>query len=282
MSSETVITPPKITPPPLACCTHAHVFGPFSKYPLAKELDWIPPERPVEMYAQMLETLSLERGVIVHASSHGTDNRVTVDAIARMGDRCRGVAVLGPSATNDEFEKLDRAGIRGIRVSTMLKGEMGIGAVELMAARLAEYGWHIQLHFDKVDELVGLAPMLRRLPVTIVIDHMGRVRGGQGVGCPGFQALLGLLSDSDKCWVKISSWYRLSDAGPPYDDMRPIIEALIERRVDRLVWGSNWPHPLYDLPIPDDGVLLDQFQRWAGPARLPILVDNPARLYGFC
>jgi predicted TIM-barrel fold metal-dependent hydrolase len=233
------------------------------------------------MYASMLDILGLGRGVIVHASSHGTDNRVTLDAIARMGGRCRGIALVAPSIADHELEELHRGGMRGIRISTMLRGETGIGALERMADRLKELSWNIELHLDKVDELVELAPTLRRLPVDIVFDHMGRVRGAQGVSSAGFQVLIRLLTESDRYWVKISSWYRLSDRAAPYDDMRPIVDALIQTRLDRLLWGSNWPHPLYDLPVPDDGVLLDQFQTWAGEARRPVLVDNPAKLYGF-
>ena len=140
------------------------------------------------------------------------------------------------------------------------------------------------LHVTGAAEFAELAPRLRRLPVDFVIDHLGRVRGGEGVGHPGFQALLGLLRDSDRCWAKISSWYRLSDQGPPYDDMRPLAEALIAARPDRILWGTNWPHPiLWQGVMPNDGDLLNQFMGWAGDAAMyeQILVDNPARLYGF-
>ena len=270
-----------IPPPPRACDTHAHIFGPVSRYPLAKDRDWTPPDRPVEAYASMLDALGIERGVIVHASSHGTDNRVTLDAIARMGNRCRGIAIVAPEVTDRELEALARGGMRGIRISTMLKGAMGVRHIDEMAARLEGLGWNIEIHFDSPDEIIELVPTLRGLSVDYVIDHLGRNRGGRGVRTPAFQALLRLLKESERCWVKICSWYRLSDRGPPYDDMRPFVEALMAARVDRLLWGSNWPHPMFKDPIPDDGELLDQIQLWAGPARQAILVDNPARLYGF-
>jgi predicted TIM-barrel fold metal-dependent hydrolase len=123
--------------------------------------------------------------------------------------------------------------------------------------------------------------MLRRLPVPVVFDHMGRVRGSTGTDSPAFRSLLRLVRETDHCWVKICSWYRLSDQGAPYEDMRPYVEALIRARVERLLWGSNWPHPLLKGPPPDDAELLDQFQRWAGSEGKTILVDNPAKLYGF-
>ena len=131
------------------------------------------------------------------------------------------------------------------------------------------------------EELLPLLPMLRRLPVHVVFDHMGRVRGKQSVSHPAFQALLRLIAESDRFWVKLCSWYRLSDNGPPYDDMRPVMEALLAARPDRLLWRSNWPHPQWNTLAPDDADLLDQFQAWTGGARHQILVGNPAELYGF-
>jgi predicted TIM-barrel fold metal-dependent hydrolase len=229
----------------------------------------------------MLARLHTDRGVIVHSSSHGTDNRVTLDAIAFLGKRCRGIALVAPSISERELERLADGGMRGIRLSTMLKGDLGIEHLGHMAQRLRPLGWHIDLHFDHADELIGLADGLKRLPVDCVVDHLGRVRGAMGVGCAAFQTLLRLLRENDHIWVKICSWYRLSDQGPPYHDMRPFVDALLAARPDRLVWGSNWPHPLLPGAPPDDIDLLNQFQAWAGTARQMILVDNPAKLFGF-
>ncbi len=275
---------PKITPPPLSCDTQAHVFGPSSKFPYAAGRGYTPPDCPVESYIRMLDILGIERAVIVHGSAHGSDNRVTLDGIAAMGARCRGVAVIEPDISDAGLETLSRGGIRGLRLSTMLKGGIGTEHLETLANRVKDLAWHIVLHVDKVGEFAALEPRLRRLKVDFLIDHLGRVRGGEGIGDPGFQALLNLLTDTDRCWVKLSSWYRLSDRGPPYDDMRPIAEALIAARPDRVLWGSNWPHPiLWEGVMPNDGDLLDQFMAWAGDAATctQILVDNPARLYGF-
>ncbi len=276
--------PPKIAPPPLSCDTQAHVFGPAARFPYAEGRGYTPPDCPVAAWVGMLDILGIERGVIVHGSAHGSDNRVTLDAIASAPERFRGVAVIRPEVTDEELEELDRGGIRGFRLSTMLQGAIGIEHLETMTGRVAGLGWHVVLHFDRAGEIAELAPRLRRLKVDFVIDHLGRVRGGAGLGDPGFQALLDLLRDCERCWAKISSWYRLSDEGPPYDDMRPLGEALIAARPERILWGSNWPHPiLWQGAMPNDGDLLDQFMAWAGDAatRKQILVDNPARLYGF-
>jgi len=278
------IRPPKAAPPPGSCDTQAHVFGPSDRFPYAEGRGYTPPDCPVDRYLRLLDTLGMARGVIVHGSAHGTDNRVTLDGIAQAPDRLRGVAVIAPGRPDAELEAMAEGGIRGIRLSTMLKGAIGTDHLEAMADRVRHLGWHIVIHVDTVDEIADLEPRLRRLPVGVVIDHLGRVRGGQGVGHPGFQALLRLLRETENCWVKLSSWYRLSDQGPPYDDMTPLALALIGARPERVIWGSNWPHPiLWDYPMPNDGDLLDQFMGWAGDGATlkRILVDNPAELYGF-
>ena len=276
--------PPKIAPPPGACDTQAHVFGPSDRFPYAPERGYTPPDCPIESYLRLLGTLGMERGVIVHGSAHGSDNRVTLHGIARAPHRLRGVCVIRPDAPEAEIETLNAGGIRGFRLSTMLAGAIGTDDLESMAARVRSLGWHVVLHFDRPEEIAALEDRLRRLPIGVVIDHLGRVRGGQGPGHAGFRAMLRLLRETDHCWAKLSSWYRLSDRGPPYDDMTPLAETLIAARPDRIVWGSNWPHPiLWDCPMPNDGDLLDQFMTWCGndATRKQILVDNPAALYGF-
>ncbi len=153
-----------------------------------------------------------------------------------------------------------------------------------MADRVKGLGWHVVLHVDGVQEIAKLKTTLRRLPIEFVVDHLSRVRGAESVGHPGFQALLQLLNDTEGCWAKLSTWYRLSDQGPPYDDMTRPATALIEARPDRVIWGSNWPHPiLWEGVVPNNGDLLDQFMGWAGNEATirQILVDNPANLYGF-
>tara|TARA_R110000868_G_scaffold100722_3_gene277088 strand:- start:14273 stop:15148 length:876 start_codon:yes stop_codon:yes gene_type:complete len=278
------LRPPKIRPPAGACCTQAHVFGPADKFPYAEGRGYTPPDAPIETYLALLDMLGLDRGVIVHGSAHGSDNRASLDGIARAPDRLRGIAVVDPDIADSELEKLDAGGMRGIRLSTMLKGGVGSEQLGPMADRIKDLGWHIVLHVNDSKEIAELEDTLRNLPVPIVIDHLSRVRGGQGVDYIGFQALLKLMRETDHVWAKISSWYRLSDIGPPYDDMTPLACALIEARTDRVIWGTNWPHPiLWDHPMPNDTDLFDQFMDWAGDdaTRRQILVDNPALLYGF-
>ena len=276
--------PPKIKPPPGACCTQAHVFGPADRFPYSEGRGYTPPDAGIETYLNLLDILGLDRGVIVHGSAYGSDNRASLDGIARAPDRLRGIAVVDPEISDAALEELDAGGMRGIRLSTMLKGGVGLEQLAPMADKIRGLGWHIVLHVNDSKEIAELNSTLRNLPVPIVIDHLSRVRGGQGVDYVGFQALLRLMRETDHVWGKISSWYRLTDIGPPYDDMTPIARAMIAARPDRVIWGTNWPHPiLWDHLMPNDGDLFNQFMDWAADdaTRHQILVDNPAALYGF-
>jgi predicted TIM-barrel fold metal-dependent hydrolase len=194
------------------------------------------------------------------------------------------VAVVDPDISESGLGVLNDGGMSGIRLSTMLKGAVGSDQLMPMAEKIKHLGWHIVLHVNDSREIAELEDLLRALPVPIVIDHLSRVRGGQGIDYVGFQALLKLMRETDHVWTKISSWYRLSDQGPPYDDMTPLARELIETRAERVLWGTNWPHPiLWDYPMPNDTDLFDQFMDWAGDddTRRQILVTNPETLYGF-
>jgi len=275
---------PKTRPPAGACCTQAHVFGPADRFPYSEGRGYTPPDAPIDNYLKLLDTLGLDRGVIVHGSAHGSDNRASLDGIAQAPDRLRGIAVVDPDISEGALQDLKDGGMCGIRLSTMLKGGVGSDQLMPMAERIKHLGWHIVLHVNGSKEIAELEGLLRNLPVPIVVDHLSRVRGGQGVDYVGFQCLLTLMRETDHVWAKISSWYRLSDLGPPYDDMTPLANALIETRADRVIWGTNWPHPiLWDHPMPNDTDLFDQFMDWAGDdvTRRQILVDNPETLYGF-
>ena len=260
------------------------MFGPADRFPYADGRGYTPPDAPISTYLDLLDSLGLDRGVIVHGSAHGSDNRASVDGIATAPDRLRGVAVVDPGISEADLDALNDGGMRGIRLSTMLKGAVGSDQLMPMAEKIKQFGWHIVLHVNDSKEIAELEDLLRGLPVPIIIDHLSRVRGGQGVGYVGFQALLKLMQETDHVWAKISSWYRLSDQGPPYNDMTPLARALIEARAERVVWGTNWPHPiLWDHPMPNDADLFDQFMDWAGDddTRHQILVTNPETLYGF-
>jgi predicted TIM-barrel fold metal-dependent hydrolase len=264
---------------------HCHVFEDPVRYPLAAGRSYTPPLCTLDDYVAMCHTLGITRTVQVNASVYGFDNSATLDVIAKLGqDKARGVAGLAPDATAEHIAKLHEGGFRGMRLSTRVKGYGGMDSIEPMASRIAPFGWHLQLHCGASRELAEIEARLMKLEVPIVFDHLGSTRGGEGVGSPGFQAMLRVLKNREDAWVKISSFYRRSDAGPPgYDDMKPLAQALVDARPDRCVWGSNWPHPECSVTMPDDGKLVDVFRGWVPdePTRRHILVNNPARLYGF-
>ncbi|MGH6954411.1 MAG: amidohydrolase family protein [Alphaproteobacteria bacterium] len=267
--------------PPGACDCHFHVFGPTVRFPYAEERSFTPPEAPVEAYRALMGRLGLERAVIVQPSVYATDNRCTLDAIARLEPVCRGVAVVSGGESERELRRLHDAGVRGVRFNLLYKGGPSLDALESVANRIKAFGWHVQLLVDGRD-LPEIRPRLAALPVDIVVDHLGHMPASCGVDHPGFRTLLALLGDG-RSWVKLSGAYRISERGPPYADAAPFARALIAAAPERLVWGTDWPHPAFDGPAPDDAVLLDLVRRWAGDAARfrKILVDNPARLYGF-
>ena len=264
---------------------HCHVFEDQAGYPLVAARSYTPPLATLSDYLGMCRVLGIERTVQVNASVYGFDNSVTLDVIARLGQKlARGIAGLSPDTSVREIERLHEGGMRCVRLSTMVKGYGGPELLEAIGGKIRPFGWHVQLHVGKNRELAELESRLMKHSTPIVFDHLGRVRGGEGVNAPGFQALLRIIRQREDCWVKISSWYRLSDSGPPhYPDMKPLVETLVATRPDRLVWGSNWPHPVWAGPMPNDGDLLDLFCDWVPDetVRKRILVTNPAQLYGF-
>ncbi len=276
---------PRHAIPPGAIDCHCHVFEDQTKYPLAAVRSYTPPLVPLAEYLRLIDVLGIERTVQVNASTYGYDNSVTLDVIAKLGQkRARGVAGVAPGVSAQELKRLHDGGMRGVRLSTMVKGYGGPELLGTFARALKPFGWHVQLHVEKVAEIAALEPQLLEHPTPLVFDHLGRVRGGEGVHAPGFQALLRILRQRDDCWIKISSWYRLSDSGPPaYADMQPLVQALVAARPDRVVWGSNWPHPVWNGYMPNDGDLLDLMCEWVPDAATlkRILVTNPAQLYGF-
>jgi predicted TIM-barrel fold metal-dependent hydrolase len=276
--------PPLFPVPAGSCDTHCHIFGPVSRFPYAEERAYTPPEASLESYLALRDTLKLSRSVIVQPAPHGFDNAVTLDAIRRIGPEARGIAVIEPSIRYSELERLHEQGIRGIRLSTLLHGNAAFDDLTWMATRIVPFDWHILLHLKSAKELTELALPIRALPVPVVLDHLGRVTGKEGPDSVAFRTLIELLTDTDHCWTKISSWYRLSSQGAPYPDMERLARTVMDVRPDRVLWGSNWPHPIISAsPMPNDGDLFNQFLSWAetDERRKTILVDNPAALYGF-
>lgn len=277
------LRPPIVAVPAKSCDTHAHIFGPIARYPLTPQRSYTPPDCPIDAYIELLDRLQIERAVLVQGSAHGFDNSAAYDAIQAYPQRLRGVAVIAPDIGDKELERLHQGGFRGCRMSTMVAGGVGVEALEALAERVRPFDWHLVMHLDRSVELVELAPRLLAGNIDFVIDHLARVRGAEGVAAPGFKTLLRLLQASDRCWVKLSSLYRLSSVPFPHSDMLPMIRAAIAARPDRILWGTNWPHPIHHGPMPKDSDLLELFAYWVGDESLfkRILVDNPAALYDF-
>ncbi len=264
-----------------ACDTHAHVIGSPDRYPFVADRSYTPPPAPLEAYLAMHRALGIERGVLVQVSVHGTDNRFLVEALRRHPDRLRGIVVVSPDISDAELDRLAEAGVRGIRFNELFGGGIGLEPMEALAKRIARLGWHIQLLID-ARRLPAIGGRLARLPVPFVIDHMGCLPTSAGMEDPGFQAMRKLLAETD-CWIKISGANRISSEPIPYRDTIPFAQSLVATRPDRLVWGSDWPHVAIPGAMANDGALLDLLAEWVPDetTRNRILVDNPARLYGF-
>jgi 2-pyrone-4,6-dicarboxylate lactonase len=273
---------PKFRPPPLACDAHCHIFGPAAKFPFAKDASYHPPDAPFEQLQVLHKKLGLERAVIVHASCYGPDMRATLDGIARSGGKYRGTAIIDESYGDKEFAAMEKGGIRGVRFNFVqhLGGRPDMAFFQRTVARLKEMDWHLILHLDAQD-LVEFREMFMKIPVPMVIDHMGRVVAAKGLEQEPFKVLLGFMKNQNT-WVKVCGAERVSSEGPPFDDAVPFAQALIAAAPDRILWGTDWPHPNVKI-MPNDGDLMDLFALMAPAPELQrkILVDNPARLYGF-
>ena len=275
------VHPINFTVPAKSCDCHAHVIGPVSKFPYSENRSYTPPEASLESYQQLHQDLGIERAVIVQPSIHGLDNRVTIDAIERYGSGARGVVVIDESVDQEKLEYFDNVGVRGVRVNLLFRGGIDFSNIEKLIERILPLNWHLQLLMD-VSTLLDSLHQLEKLPVDLVFDHMGHMKTDKGLAHAGFQALIHLLSER-KAWAKVSGNYRISSAGPPYTDAIPFAQALIAAAPDRVVWGSDWPHPSLYSHMPNDGDLLNSLIDFApgSDIRDRILVDNPATLYGF-
>jgi len=273
---------PRLKLPPGSCDSHFHVFGPQQRFPFASDRSYTPTcDAPKETLFALHKHLGIERGVVVQSAAHGFDNSAAADLLA-ANKNYRGVALLPISTGNAELKKLDAQGFRGVRFHYM--GHLGTGEriddVLAMAKRLAEIGWHLQIHLDG-PRIAELSPALARSPVPVVIDHMGRVDASKGVEHADFRALLALLKHNH-VWVKVSGSERISRKSSPWPDAAPFARKLVAEHGERCVWGTDWPHPNLT-EVPDDGDLVDLIGEMApGEAeRRALLVDNPRRLYGF-
>jgi 2-pyrone-4,6-dicarboxylate lactonase len=276
-------SPNRVRLPEGACDAHCHVFGPAARFPFSDSRTYTPPDAGIDDFEALQERLGLSRAVFVQASCHGTDNRAMVDALERGEGRYAGVAMIDDTFDEQSIAQLHDAGVRGTRFNFVahLGGAPDMDRFWTIVDRVVPFGWHIVLHFDSKD-IPRYASMLDRMPCPYVIDHMGRVATDAGIDQEPFRALLELLND-DRAWVKVSGAERLtSDGTPPYDDVVPFARALIEAAPDRILWGTDWPHPNVR-HMPDDGDLVDLLASYAPDADLlhRILVRNPESLYDF-
>lgn len=277
-----VATIPRWTPPPGAVDAHCHVFGPEAKFPFSPKAKYHPEDATPEMLFALRDRLGFARNVIVQASCHGTDNRATLAAIAASAGRARGVAVVEPDIDDAELAALHAGGIRGVRFNFLKRLVDNTPRHKFLdiARRIAPLGWHVVVYFE-ADLLGELVPFLEAIPTTIVVDHLGRPDIAQGPGGRDIAAFIALLDAHPNIWTKVSGAERLSITGPPYADFIEVVRPVVERFADRVLWGTDWPHPNMEHRIPDDGLLVDVIAGIAPTAALQraLLVDNPMRLY---
>jgi 2-pyrone-4,6-dicarboxylate lactonase len=273
---------PDFVLPQGAVDAHCHVFGPSAQFPYAPERKYTPCDAGKDELFRLRDFLGFSRNVIVQATCHGKDNRAMVDACRAAGDLARGVASVGKDISREELRAMHEAGVRGVRFNFVKRlvdatpQEVFIGIAE----KIQEFGWSIVVYFEAQD-LEELTPFLRKLPGIIVVDHMGRPDVTKGVDHPDFQRFVDLLANNENIWTKVTCPERLTVAGPPYDDVVPFARSIMERFPDRVLWGTDWPHPNLKSHMPDDGALVDfipQIAKTAAEQR-KLLVDNPMRLY---
>jgi predicted TIM-barrel fold metal-dependent hydrolase len=264
-----------------ACDTHVHIWGPFDRFPLAKGAPYTPPERTSDDLLALHERLGVDRAVIVQTTVYKADNRAMLDGIARSNGRWRGVALIDESFDDAGFRALHEGGVRGVRFGFVkhLGGVPDLALVRRTAERIAPMGWHLVLHLD-AGNIPEFLDFFGEFSLPVVVDHMGRVPVRDGLDQTPFRLLLELLKRPN-WWVKVSGAERISETGPPFADAIPFAQRLIAAAPDRVLWGTDWPHPNVRWE-PDEADLVDLLPRFADAAALQqLLVDNPARLYGF-
>lgn len=274
---------PKFRVPAGSIDTHTHIFGPAAVYPFSPKRPYTPPDAPLETFRKLHQAIGVERAVIVNATVHGFDNRVVTDAIAQSGGRYKGVANINNAMSDADLAALDKAGIRACRFA-FLKRLGGVGDMKVfrtLVDRVAAIGWHVDVYLE-AGTIREFVPILKALPVTYVIDHMGTISAAKGLDDPEFKALLDLQASDDKCWVKITGLERASASGLPFQDSVPFARKLVDNAPDRVLWGTDWPHPNVKI-TPNDGDLVDLIPLYApDPAiQRKLLVSNPERLFKF-
>ena len=273
---------PDFIPPTGAVDAHCHVFGPAAEFPFAPERKYTPGDAGKDKLFALRDHLGLSRNVIVQASCHGKDNSAMINALQASGGMARGVAVVAHDISDEELDSMDAAGVRGVRFN-FVKRLVDATPRELFfrtAERVQRLGWHIVVYFEAPD-LADLTPFLKELPGIVVVDHMGRPDVTRSVEGPDFGMFVDLMATMPNLWTKVSCPERLTAAGPPYNDVMPFQRHLVKTFTNRVLWGTDWPHPNMKSHKPDDGLLVDHIARIAPTPELQqaLLVSNPMRLY---
>jgi 2-pyrone-4,6-dicarboxylate lactonase len=283
-------TPGSFALPPGVIDCHAHIFGPESKYPYSPARGYTPPDASLETYLDLHKTLGgpngeISRAVLTQPSVYGTDNSCMLDAVDKMDGKFMAVAAVDEDVTDKELEALHARRVRGARVNIVDKGGMpfdGINAVRKFTERLKDLGWHLEVLIH-VHEFENLREVMNSMAVDVSVGHLGYMKTDNGIDHPGFKDFLDLVRDGN-CWVKVSGSYRMTTSPTtPYHDATPFARALINANEDRIIWGTDWPHPAFKGNMPNDGALMDQLADWAPDVaqRKKILVTNSENLYGF-
>jgi 2-pyrone-4,6-dicarboxylate lactonase len=279
-------TAPAFAVPEGSIDCHAHIFGPSDRYPFSPARGYTPPDASIEDYLKLHQVLGgIERAVLTQPSVYGTDNSCMMNAVDRMGAKFKAVVAVDASVTDRELEVLHERGACGVRVNLADKGGNpfdNMRAVQKFTERLKDLGWHLEV-LVHVDEFDDLRATMKGMAVDVSFGHLGYMKTDKGIAHPGFQEFLKLLGDG-KCWVKLTGSYRITTSSvTPYHDVSPFAMALIEANEERVVWGTDWPHPTFKGNMPNDGALFDQLADWVPneAVRRKILVENPQALYGF-
>ncbi|MGH1462844.1 MAG: amidohydrolase family protein [Neptuniibacter sp.] len=273
---------PEFKAPAGAVDAHCHVFGPADKFPYHPKRKYTPCDASKDQLFALRDYLGFERNVIVQASCHGTDNAALIDALTTAGELARGVAVVDPAISEEELQVMHEAGVRAVRFN-FVKRLVDSTPKEVflnVAEKIKKLGWHIVVYFEAPD-LEELIPFLKQLDTTIVVDHMGRPDVANGVDHEDFQRFVNLLEENQNIWTKVSCPERLTLQAPDYSDVVPFARTLVEKFPDRVLWGTDWPHPNMKSHVPDDGKLVDVIPMIATTEELQkkLLIDNPMSLY---
>tara|TARA_B100000886_G_scaffold150818_1_gene102511 strand:+ start:4623 stop:5513 length:891 start_codon:yes stop_codon:yes gene_type:complete len=275
---------PNFVVPVNACDAHCHVFGPVKTFKFAEERTYTPPDAPFQDLQLLQRALGLTRAVIVQATCHGTDNAVTLDAVKRSQGHYKGVIIADDSFSVEQFKRMDELGVCGVRFSFArhIGQEPDFDLVNRVVEKIAPLGWHVVIYMES-DDIIENVKKLSTMSVPVVIDHMGRIRTENGIEHAAFQLLLDLLRNCENFWVKICGAERISSNGSPYYDAVPFAKACISAASDRVLWGTDWPHPNIRGLMPNDGDLINLLPLYAPNENIRnrILVDNPERLYRF-